>query len=104
MKLLPKVGPLSALAFRLPTPEAERLFLESFDEARRRYRSLLDRAAGGRFDLQNTDFDTGRPSKPGEYRRADQTYMKLREHLARKAPAEVPASVRLEIERFFGTD
>src|SRR5215468_4599919 len=41
-KLLPKVGPFKPLAFKVPTPEAEQLFLDSFVETQRRYRESLE--------------------------------------------------------------
>src|SRR6185436_16649904 len=40
-RILPKIGPLSAMKFTVPTPEAERLFAESFRETRERYRGLI---------------------------------------------------------------
>src|SRR5262249_29840659 len=40
-RVLPKVGPLQALAFKVPTPEAERLFVDSFKTACDRYRARL---------------------------------------------------------------
>ena len=103
VRILPKVGPLSALAFRPPTPEAERLFVESFNEAQQRYRAMLDLTRRGRLNLPNTDFDTGKPTMPAEYARADETYMQLRERLAQKKQAEVPLAVRRDVDRFFGS-
>ena len=41
MKVLPKFGPFRPLAFTTPTPEAERLFAQSFRTARDRYRAQL---------------------------------------------------------------
>ena len=67
MKVIPKFGPFGPLAFKAPTPEAERLFAESFRTARDRYRGHLRDAADGRIDLANTDFDTGRRSAWREY-------------------------------------
>src|SRR5258705_9143653 len=37
VRILPNIGPLKALAFKAPTPEAERLFGESFKAGRDRY-------------------------------------------------------------------
>src|SRR5262249_38915764 len=31
IRILPKIGPLSGLSFRTPTPEAEKLFMDSFN-------------------------------------------------------------------------
>jgi len=83
VRVLPKVGPLKALDFKPATPEAERMFIESFNATLVRYRGLLGRVPGGRLDLQNMDFDTGRPAQAGEYRLADDTYAHLLEKLAK---------------------
>jgi hypothetical protein len=104
VKLLPKVGPLRVLAFRLPTPEAERLFLESFVLVRQRYEQLLRLENRNGLNLQNIDFDTGRPTMPGEYRRADEAYAELRERLTKKPKAQVPEAMRSDLARFFGAE
>lgn len=71
--LVPKLGPLRPLAFKVPTPEAERLFLDSLKRTRERYRADLESLSAGRLKLANIDLDTGRPTAPGEYALADQT-------------------------------
>src|SRR5436853_6872977 len=84
VRILPKVGPLKPLAFKPPTPEAERLFIESFNATLVRYRALLVQARAGKLDLPNTDFDTGRPVRAGEYKLTDDTYGELLEKLAKR--------------------
>ncbi|HEX6463158.1 MAG TPA: zinc dependent phospholipase C family protein [Vicinamibacterales bacterium] len=76
-EIVPKMGPLRPLAFQVPTPEAERLFLDSLSHTRDRYRADLDLLKAGRLKLQNIDLDTGKPSAPGEYPLADQTMAEL---------------------------
>ena len=100
-KILPKIGPLRALAFRAPTPEAERLFTDSFQTARERYRSLLADARDARVQLPDTDFDTGRPARWGEYSLADETYLDLLEKLRGRPAATLPAGLRSDLVRFF---
>jgi len=102
-KLVPKVGPFSALAFRPPTPEAERLFQDSFKTARDRYRMLLGDARDARIDLPNTDFDTGRLATWGEYPLADETYADLLDALSKRNFADVPRGLRQDITRYFAT-
>jgi len=58
-KLLPKIGPFRPLAFKVPTPEAEQLFLESFAQTQRRYREALGTLRAQRLNLENRDLDTG---------------------------------------------
>jgi hypothetical protein len=101
VRILPKVGPLKALAFKPPTPEAERLFIESFNATLTRYRALLAQSRNGRLDLQNTDFDTGRPVRAGEYKLADETYAKLLEKLAKHNFENASPELRRNILAFY---
>lgn len=73
-RILPKVGPFKAIAFKPPAPETEKMFQDSFNATLERYRALLAQARSGRGDLQNKDFDTGKPTRAGEYNLADETY------------------------------
>jgi hypothetical protein len=98
--LLPKVGPLRALSFKPPTPEAEKLFVASFDDTLDRYRKFLAETRDDRLKLANTNFDTGEPSREGKYRMADETYAQLLEKLA-DAKAEVPNELRVDILAFY---
>lgn len=75
--LLPKIGPLRPLAFKVPTPEAERLFLQSMTASREHFRDALIQLRSGHLHLANLDLDTGRPSAPGEYTLADETFKHL---------------------------
>jgi hypothetical protein len=80
--LIPKIGPFRAFKFSVPTPEAERLFLQSFISTREHFKQSLDALKGVRLNLANTDFDTGKPTMRGEYAMADETYDKLLGKLA----------------------
>jgi hypothetical protein len=100
-KVLPKVGPLSVLQFKAPTPAAEALFLGSLNDTRGRYRAALDSVGAGRINLVNTDFDTGKPSVHGEYALADDTYAELLHRLAKRKFAGVPDALRGHILAFY---
>jgi hypothetical protein len=101
LKVVPKIGPFAPLAFKAPTPEAERLFTDSFRAARDRYRTHLADARDGRVTLANTDFDTGRPAAWAEYRLADETYVELVERLARHQFTDASPELRRAIMQFF---
>jgi Zinc dependent phospholipase C len=79
--IVPKIGPFKALGFRVPTPPAEKLFMESFNKTLDQYKLLVAEERSNRLRLGNENFDTGRPTREGEYRMADQTYAKLLEKL-----------------------
>ncbi len=83
-RVLPKIGPLSAMKFGVPTPEAERLFAASFRATRDRYRALIVDARDGSVQLPNTDFDVGQPPRWGDNLVADRAYVELLERLAER--------------------
>jgi len=76
-KIVPKIGPLRPLSFKVPNEEAERLFLDSLARTRARYSAELTDLRAGRLRLPNLDFDTGKPITPGEYALADKTLAEL---------------------------
>jgi hypothetical protein len=108
--ILPKVGPFSALAFKVPTPEAEKLFITSFDDTLGEYRKLLAENKQNQLHLINENFDIGQPTRFGQYRMADAAYEKLLEKLggesgktsADKSPAiEASKDLRDNIVAFY---
>ena len=101
--LVPKIGPFRSLSFSVPTPEAERLFLDSFTATKERFRQSLDALQAGRLRLPNTDFDTGKPTARGEYSLADATYDELLDKLAGRKFANVPAALSANIAAFYGS-
>ena len=99
--LIPKVGPFRALAFKVPTPEAEKLFLDSFAQAKLRYAQSLATLRDGRIQLPNVNFDVGRTTRLGEYPLADETYEELLERLSKRDTGEVSAALRADLVRHF---
>jgi hypothetical protein len=100
-KLLPKIGPLRVLQFRTPTPQAEKLFEESFNATLVRYRTLLSDEASGHLELINNNFDTGVLTGPGKYRMNDDAHAKLLGLLAEQKFAGASPAVREELLHFF---
>src|SRR6201988_1636961 len=77
LRLVPKIGPFSGLAFHPPTPPVEQLYMGSFNETLIRFRALLLEQREGRLQLANDNLDTGAVSRPAAYRLTDNTYAKL---------------------------
>jgi Zinc dependent phospholipase C len=77
LRLMPKVGPFSGLAFHPPTPAVEQLYMGSFNETLNRFRALLLEQQEGRLQLVNDNLDTGAATGPAAYRLTDSTYAKL---------------------------
>ena len=101
-RFVPKIGPLKPLAFKAPTPEVEAMFVQSFRDASARYRTALADVEDNRFDLRNTDFDTGRPAEHGEYSLADDTYRELLGTLEKRPFRDIPAPLRQNVLAFYG--
>ena len=100
VRVLPRVGALKAAVPKIPTPEAERLFLASFDAAVLDYRALLE-TAGGDVGPGNANLDLGRRSRAGDYRLADEAYSRLLDKLGRRRFAGVTPELRADILAFY---
>ena len=77
LRVVPKIGPFSGLAFHPPTPAVEQLYMHSFNDALDHYRALLLAQQEHRLQLPNENLDTGAATGAAKYRLADQTYAKL---------------------------
>jgi hypothetical protein len=101
-RIVPKVGPFKAVAFKPPTPETEKMFQDSFNATLDRYRALLARAKDAQVDLQNRDFDTGQVTRAGEYRLADKTYAEWLDKLEDDNFKTVTPEQRANLLAFYG--
>jgi hypothetical protein len=100
--LVPKIGPFRAFKFSVPTIEAERLFLASFTSTREHFKQSLDALNAGQLTLANTDFDTGKATRRGEYSMADEAYDELLDKLAHHKFAGVSESLRSNLAGYYG--
>jgi hypothetical protein len=83
-RIVPKIGPFRTLAFKAPTPEAEKLFMQSFNGSVTDYEKLLGEIRSkGVVELRNDNFDTGTVTNPGDYPLADSTYADLLDRQAK---------------------
>jgi hypothetical protein len=101
VRVIPKVSFLNALAFKLPTPETEDLYLQSVNKTVATYRRLLHEVGQGNLRLEDTNLDTGRLAEVGEYALSDETYAQLLEALVKRGLTDVPPDVRTNILSFF---
>lgn len=102
IRIIPKIGPFSALSFRTPTPATEVLFVQSFEVASTDFDHALnqDRAAA-RLNLVNNNIDVGAVTGSGEYPLADVTYANLVDRLAKKKFVDVNPALRENILNFY---
>ena len=98
-RIMPKIGPFSALAFKVPTPQAEKLFITSFDDTLGEYRKLIAEAQQNQLHLINENFDTGTPTRFGQYRMADAAYEKLLEKLGGEDKVSAGQTPRVEVSK-----
>ena len=61
-KIIPKIGPFKAIAFKMPNPDTETLYLKSVNSTVDQYRAKLHDLKTGELQLANMDFDTGKPT------------------------------------------
>lgn len=101
VKILPKVGPLKTLDIKPPTPETEKMYVKSVEGTVALYDSLITDFEKSQLLLSNKDLDTGKPTAPGEYELADDTYAKLLQQLAKDNFAQIPGSLRTNILDFY---
>ena len=100
-RLLPKVGPFSMLAIKIPTTQTDDWYLHSVVHAVDELRRVLDGLHDGSIPkLNNLDLDTGTDARPGAYKLTDETYAKLLDELMRK-PRTLPAGLRENILAFY---
>jgi len=98
LRLVPKVGLFSVLAFHLLTPAVEQLYMHSFNETLKHYRGMLVAQQAGRLRLPNKNFDTGELTEPTAYSFADEAYGKLLADVSGKPIAD---ALRSDILAFY---
>ena len=99
-RIVPRVGPFKALAFKKLTPETEKLYMAGFNASIDRYRELLAGVGGGRLRLPNDNFDVGEATKAGRYKLTDAAYAKLL-HKLDGHYADMPPDLRSDILAFY---
>src|ERR1051325_11603862 len=65
-RLVPKIGPFKAVGFKMPSPATETLYLKSVNNTVDQYGIYLRDLKAEKLSLDNTDFDTGKPTVAGE--------------------------------------
>jgi hypothetical protein len=101
LKIMPKVGPFKAVSFKIPTQQTEDMYIKSVNATVTDYTTLLQQAKGGKIDLRNLDFDTGRETRPGEYQLTDKTYATLVDKLASKTSEPIDPALRKDLLHFY---
>ena len=101
LRMVPKSGLFKGLAFRAPTPEVEKMFMDSFNTTIDQYRKMLLKEGTKHLALADQNIDTGAPTAAGKYLGADLAYDKLLGKLADKKFAGVSAELRDNILSYY---
>jgi zinc dependent phospholipase C len=101
LHILPKVGPATALDFKVPNARTEDLYVKSVDRTIDNYHALLTQAVRQDRNFPNTDCDTGRQAAAAEYSLADKTYARLLSDLKKDKFSQVTPELRTSILDFY---
>jgi hypothetical protein len=83
------------------TPETELLFMRGFDSITVAYRKSLVQLGANNLHLEDRDLDTGKPTRAGEYTRANGTFEHLLHSIAGNKFQDVTPELRANILAFY---
>jgi hypothetical protein len=101
LRYMPRIGPFKGLGFKNPTPQTEDLYIKSINATVDQYRAFLAEVRMNSLTLANCDFDTGEPTKAGEYSLTDETYAKLLAQLSDRKFDRTSPELRANILEFY---
>ena len=101
--MVPKIGPLSDLAIKIPNTESQRWYVKSVNDTVDRYELILKGLTGdGKAPvLPDLDLDTGQKEFPGAYRLTDETYAELLKRITARPNRNLPPGTRENILAFY---
>ncbi len=102
LRLLPAIGPLRALGFKMPTPPVEQIFMRSFERCVQGYAEKLDEVRNNALVLGDPNYDVGLPTPAGVYRLNAETQAFWLHELAEKKFASVKPAIKQALLRFYG--
>ena len=100
IKVMPKVGPLRALHFKVPNAQTEKYFDESFDTITVHYTNTVKHFTIVK-NLKDKDYDTGDLTQKCEYSLADETYNKWLLELNDEQFKSITPSIKNNIIQFY---
>jgi hypothetical protein len=98
--IVPKIGPLSDLSLRGPTPKTEQDYINSLVHTAAVLRHTLATAATAD-GLSNQDLDTGLEVQPGTYSLEDYTYADLLHQMTRDPASPIPFGIKRDLLAYF---
>ncbi|MBV8073498.1 MAG: hypothetical protein JO270_26625 [Acidobacteriaceae bacterium] len=101
LRLIPPIGKLKALKFKMPTPETEKLFRASFDRSVKRYEERVRDMERHDLKLENMNYDVGVVTHAGQYRLDDNVQAYWLNKLAEKNFSTSTPQIRVELLGYF---
>lgn len=101
LRIVPKVGPFSALSFKIPTQKTEDMYIKSVNTTVEDYDKRLHDTRVQDLKLANKDCDTGLATKAGEYSLTDKAYERLLNQLADKNFEHLTPQLQENILEFY---
>lgn len=98
IRILPKIGVLSDLAIKIPTPDTQNLYVTSVNRAIDVYENFLHQSS---YSIPNYDLDTGEMIKPGAYALTDKAYAALLHRIVSRPGRPIPHEVTQDILNYF---
>ena len=99
--ILPRIGPLSDSAIRVPNAHTQNLYVESLNKSTELLRHALANFDAIATFVPNRDLDTGAPVRPGGYRLTDETYAKLLAVITHNQSQPVPFGLKQNIDDYY---
>lgn len=100
-RLIPKVGPFKAIDFQVPTTATEAQFIKSINGTTDEFQTLIGELLVGPINLANRDCDTGKVTRPGEYKLTDAAYAKLLHRLSLRSFDLVTPELKENITSYY---
>lgn len=102
-RLIPKIGPFKAVAFKAPSTQTEDMYLKSLDETMAKYKNeIADLHHQPDVPLPDINFDTGQPTPAGKYKLTDDSYDYLLGKLEDRHFDMLTPALRDNILAFYG--
>ena len=101
-KLVPKVGPFKAIAFKAPSTQTEDMYLKSLDATVAHFKKDLAQINQRELHFKNVNFDTGESTIAGRYKLTDDSYAYLLGKLDDRHFDFITAELRENILAFYG--
>ena len=101
IRVLPKIGPLAPLKFKVPGTEEEHYFVQGFKTSLNNYSLHLRQLNTGLPMLSDINYDTGKPTMRCGYSLADAAYTELLLAWHKNGMQAMPSALKADVLQFY---